>query len=119
MNFISQVFSNSNSVITINGKTYIGNNISISNSGKVVIDGVVQDGGDLVGPVHIEVKGNVEKIDLISGSVVVNGSCGKVKTTSGDVNCWDVTESVITTSGDVTTKVIHGNVSTMSGDIRK
>ena len=117
MNFISQILSNSNSSVTINGKTYVGNNISISSGGKVVIDGVAQDGEYLVGHVYIEVKGNVDKLQVSAGSVEVNGSCGAVTTQSGDVRCWDVAGSVSTMTGDVTAKSIVGNVSTMSGSI--
>ena len=104
------------SSITIDGKTFSGRNVQIVND-RVIIDGVEQD-GSLVGPIHIEVNGNVERLETGSGSVEVSGSCGPVKTLSGDVICGNVDGSVGTMSGDVTCGAVSGGVKTMSGDVR-
>lgn len=103
--------------ITINGKTYSGNNINVIN-GKVIIDGVEQtpEGKQIL----IAVKGNVNTITVDScEKIAVQGDIGNVKTMSGDVEVrGNVTGSVQTMSGDVEVGgEIHGNVSSVSGDI--
>jgi hypothetical protein len=103
------------STVTIDGRTFSGNSISIVND-RVIIDGVEQDGA-LVGPISITVNGNAESVETVSGSVEVSGSVGRIKTMSGDVECGDVHGDVGTMSGDVTCGAISGNVKTMSGDI--
>lgn len=101
--------------VTVDGRTFNGRNIQISGD-KVIVDGVEQD-GSLVGPISIQVNGDVERLESSSGSVTVQGGAGSVKTTSGDVRCGDVQGSVNTMSGDVNSGKISGNVSTMSGDV--
>lgn len=122
------------SKITINGKTFVGNNISIKNS-KIMIDGV-----EVVSPsekeINIEIHGNVEQINVdvceeikvngdvkilktTSGDVDATGNVGTITTTSGDVKCGDVEGSVTTISGDVTCKTLYGGASTVSGDINR
>lgn len=106
---------NSSNSVTIDGRAFTGRSINITGD-KVIVDGVEQS-GSLVGPIHIEIKGDVESLVTSSGSVDVSGSCGSVSTASGDVACGNVSGSVSTMSGDVTCPAIGGNVSTMSGDI--
>jgi glutamate synthase domain-containing protein 3 len=103
------------SSITINGTPYSGNNISISN-GKVVVNGVVQE-QTLSYNITVNVIGDVETLDTISGDVYIQGNVGNLKTTSGDVQCKDVAANVQTVSGDVRASKITGNVKTVSGDI--
>jgi len=104
-----------NGRITIDGRTFKGNNVSISN-GKVTVDGVVQD-GELVGEVNVTIHGDVEHIENASGKVVAQRA-GSIHTQSGDVECGDVGGSIQTMSGDVNSGAVGGSVSTMSGDIR-
>ena len=107
----------SKGTVTINGKTYKGNNISIQGD-KVTIDGIVQEGSSLVGSILVKVEGDVESIDTLTGGVVVSGNVGTVQTTSGDVECGMVHGNVRSTSGDVTVMGgISGNVDTNSGDV--
>jgi hypothetical protein len=77
--------------ITIGGRTFSGNSISIQN-GKVTIDGVVQD-GVLSGVVEIRV------VEGILGQLTCDGSvtCGDVR---GDVDA----------GGSVDCKHVGGNV---------
>ncbi len=103
--------------VTINGKTYEGNNISIQAS-RIIIDGEVQSGSPLVGYITVNVTGDVTEVSTTSGDVNVQGDVGSVSTTSGDVDCENVRGDVDTTSGDVTVRgSIQGNVDTTSGDI--
>lgn len=101
--------------VNINGRTFTGRSIQISGD-KVIVDGVEQS-GSLVGPVSVQVNGDVERLESGSGSVTVQGATGSVKTASGDVRCGDVQGSVSTMSGDVTCGKISGSAKTMSGDI--
>ena len=110
-----KIFSSGTSV-SIDGKTFSGNNITIIN-GEVIIDGVTQD-GELTGDINVVVNGNVDRIENSIGTVTAN-AVGNVSTQSGDVNCDDVSGSVSTMSGDVYCDSISGNVSTMSGDIAR
>lgn len=102
--------------IVIDGREFTGRNISIDGSGRVIVDGVQQD-GSLVGPVSVQIFGDVETLST-SGDVTVSGSCGNAKTISGDIQAGDVSGSVQTVSGDVTCRNVGGGVKTISGDIR-
>lgn len=108
----------STGAIVIGGFTLSGKNISIQN-GTVTVDGVQQDIAiSSEPPMHIEIHGDVEKVETVGGDVVVNGSAGRVKTTSGDVRCGDVAEDVETLSGNITATKIGGNAKSLSGNIR-
>ena len=104
--------------IVIDGREFSGNNVTIDGNGNVTVDGVVQS-GSLVGPISIEVFGNVESLKNTSGDVKVAGDCGSISTVSGDVGAKAVSGSVTTVSGDVVCSSIAGNVKTVSGDIGK
>lgn len=111
-----KINSRTGSSVTIDGKTFHGNSIFITGKGKVVVDGVEQD-GDLVGPVSVTVNGDAESIDGSFTDVTVTGSAGSVKTMAGDVKCGDVRGNVHTMSGDITCGKVGGSVTTMSGDV--
>lgn len=104
-------------MITVNGITYHGNNVSIVN-GKVIIDGKQADTKDDK-VITITVTGNIESLEAdYCKSIVVNGDVNKLRTTSGDVECGNVTGGVQTTSGDIECGNIGGDVNTTSGDIK-
>jgi len=105
--------------VTINGKTYTGKNVSVMGDGSVVIDGVVQEGEPLVGPISVTVNGDVESLRTLSGDVAVTGSTGSIQSTSGDVYVkGDVKGNVQTVSGDVSCDKLEGDARTVSGDIK-
>lgn len=103
--------------ITINGNSYVGNSIVVSN-GKVIIDSkdMTVDGKQI----NITINGNINDLKVDScEKISVKGNVGSIKTTSGDVDIvGDVSGSVQTMSGDVDCSNIEGSVSTMSGDIK-
>lgn len=103
-----------NGDISINGKSYKGNDVSISN-GVLTIDGDVQD-ENISHDVDITVIGDIETLDMNSGKVKAN-SIGQVETMSGNVHCGNISGSVTTMSGDVNSGSVSGNIETMSGDI--
>lgn len=110
---MKMIMSN-NSEVSINGKSYKGKDVSISN-GTLTVDGVVQD-KDISHDVDITVTGDIDILDLNSGRVEAH-SIGQVSTMSGGVRCGDISGSVTTMSGDVRSGRIAGNIETMSGDI--
>jgi hypothetical protein len=121
-------------MIIINGKSYNGNSVSISN-GKIIIDGnnVTPENAKQISIVvngdidnlnvdyceKIEVAGNVATLQSTSGNVDVKGDANSIQTTSGDVDVeGNIKGSVTTMSGDVDCQNIGGTVKTMSGDIK-
>lgn len=102
--------------VSINGKTYAGNNVHIKQN-KVFVDGIEVECEDKV--INISINGDVGNVDTLSGDVVITGNAKSVNTTSGDVRIGrDVTGDVETVSGDVDVRGdIEGNVTTVSGDV--
>jgi len=106
------------SIITINGKVYHGNSVSVTGN-QVIIDGVKQDIPDEKN-VTISIEGDVNMLSVDTcNKVSVTGTVGTLKTMSGDVKCGDVEGDVKTMSGDVKCKSVAGKIKTMSGDISK
>ena len=104
----------SNSSVTINGKTYVGSNITI-NGNKVSVDGnVVEEAVNI----NINVTGNVEKINT-TGDIEVHGSVGSAETGAGDIDIiGNVSGDVETGAGDIVIKGnVAGEVSTCAGSI--
>jgi hypothetical protein len=119
------------STITINGVSYTGSSISISN-GVVSINGKNVTPHDKIIDItvtgniddlrvdscqKIDVTGNVKNVDTVSGDVRCGNVSGNVETTSGDIKCGNVGGDVETVSGDVEANEIKGKVSTLSGDV--
>lgn len=74
--------------ININGRTYRGNNLSIV-GGKVIIDGVTQDGEQLSGVVELRVTEGI----LGSLNTDCSVTCGNVQgyvSAGGSVECGDI-----------------------------
>ena len=103
--------------ITINGNTYSGNNIVVTN-GKVIVNGkdVTPDSKEI----NISVQGDIDELKVDScNKVSVTGNVKSVSTKSGDIDiAGNVEGSVQTMSGDVDCGNINGAISTMSGDIK-
>lgn len=108
------------SIISINGNTYIGNSVAISN-GKVFIDGKEAscDGKDSK-EINITVNGNIDELKVDAcNKVLVTGDVFNIHTQSGDVDVsGNVKGGIQTMSGDVDCGDIGGSISTMSGDIK-
>jgi hypothetical protein len=104
------------STITINGNTYSGNSIVVSN-GKVIIDG--KDATPKEKTINISVQGNIHELNVDScDKISVEGSARNIKTMSGDVRVTgDVQGNIQTMSGDIGCGIVYGSVSSLSGDI--
>lgn len=94
-------------MITINGKTYHGRNVSVIN-GAVIIDGQVQD-GTVNGVVELRVTGDLCNL-LTDASVSLNGSVSGDVKAAGSVNCGNVSGNV-RAGGSVCCDAVSGNVS--------
>ena len=120
------------SSIIINGKSYIGSQVSV-NGNKITINGTnvthdtkivnisIEGDVDYVTADYCEkiiVKGNVKTVCTTSGDIECHDVAGDVKLTSGDVQCGNIGGSVQTVSGDVKAENISGSVKTLSGDIK-
>lgn len=105
-------------MITINGHTYFGNNVTVKN-GKVIVDGKDYTPSDSKS-ISISIQGDLKDLSVdCCDKVDIKGNVVSAKTLSGDIDIsGDVAGSVSTMSGDVNCGTIHGNVSTMSGDIK-
>ena len=105
------------STISINGNTYSGNNIVITN-GKVIING--KDVTPNSKEINIKVDGDIDELKVDAcNKIEIIGDVSNVKTQSGDVEIsGNVTGSIQTMSGDVDCGTVGGSISTMSGDIK-
>ncbi len=104
--------------ITINGKTFTGNSISVSGD-KIIIDG--SDVTPESKQINIHVLGSIQDLEVsMCNKITIDGTVGTVSTKSGDVEVkGDITGDVKTMSGDVDCGGnITGSVKTMSGDIK-
>lgn len=106
-----------NGSIIINGKSFVGRNIIISDD-KVIVDGQ-QVECDAEKQFDITINGTVESLETKSGNVRVSGSVNRIKTVSGDVTVKECAGHINTISGDVKAKTIDCSVNTVSGDIYK
>lgn len=106
-------------MIKINGKTYFGNNIQVSNN-KVIIDGVDVTGDHKDSKeISIQVEGNIDTLSVdYAKTVLVNGNVNSLKSGSGDVECKDVTGNLKTGSGDIECGNVGGGIETGSGDVK-
>ena len=110
----------SKGTVSINGKTYVGNNVSIVGD-TVYVDGRAQSGALATGqPITVNVTGDVARLDTACGDVNVTGCAGQISCTSGDIQiAGGVAGNVESTSGDVSVGgSVGGSVSTVSGDVR-
>jgi len=103
--------------IIINGTTYSGDSVVITN-GKVIINGtdVTPDSKEI----NIKVEGNISELKIgACNKLEITGDVSNVKTQSGDVEIsGNVLGSVQTTSGDVECGNVGGSISTTSGDVK-
>lgn len=124
MSILSKLFEavfskNKPGSVTVNGVTYVGSSVNITNTDAgthVYVDGKRSE-VSLGHVINVQVDGDVDSLISVSGDVSVKGSVQKVSSTSGDIFCGDVVGDVQTVSGDVQANHISGNVSTVSGDI--
>lgn len=118
-NFIYFNKLNLKTMITVNGKTYNGNNLVISGN-NVIIDGKSVNTEDTK-EINIVVNGDISSIDVDNCNFIeVNGNCEDVETTNGDVYVTETVKGdVSTTNGNVNAMSIKGKVKTVNGNVSK
>ena len=99
--------------IHIDGRTFIGNSISIRN-GVVTIDGVAQ-GGTVNGVVEIKIDGSVDRIE--TDASVTCGSVGRDVSAGGSVKCGNVAGNV-SAGGSVSATGHLGKSISAGGSVR-
>ena len=87
------------SIITIDGKSFVGNNLSIIN-GVVSVNGIVQN-GKVSGIVKIVIEGNIDNLKT-DATVEVHGNVQNIDA-GGSVQCGSVGGN-IDAGGSVITK---------------
>jgi len=112
---------NNMSTISINGVTYVGNNVRV-NRNKVYIDGKLADTENMK-DINIVVQGDIENIKVDAcQKVTINGTVKNgVETQSGDIdiNQGSVEGNVSSMSGNIDIGgSVGGSVKTMSGNIK-
>ncbi len=102
--------------IKINGISYSGDNISITNN-KIVVNG--KDVTPIEKEINISIDGDVDKLKIdFCNKITVNGNVGDIKSQSGNFEITgDVNGSIKTMSGNIKCNKVKGSVSTMSGNI--
>ena len=105
-------------MITINGKSYKGNNISVSN-GVVKIDGKIQHDDDSK-QINISVVGNLQTLEVDSCEMImVTGEVDSVVSYNGNVKCGNVNGWVTTTNGNIKAGDVSGDATTKNGNIKR
>lgn len=107
--------------VTMNGKTYSGNSISIIN-GVVTIDGKIIDNESVKDALVITIEGSVENIftdksvncstvngNIISGGLVTCGNVGGSVESVGSVVCTNTIHTGVNAGGSVTCDNIDGD----------
>ena len=106
-------------MITINGKTYKGNNIVVSGD-CVYIDGKKMEGDDSK-EININVVGDLGSIKVDNcNKLEVRGNCSSVESKNGDVIVGGyVSGDVVSKNGNISCGNVAGNVETKNGNIKR
>ena len=104
-------------MVTVNGKTYKGNNVSISNN-KVYIDGKLENQEDEK-VINVVVNGNINTLTIdYCDNLEMVGDCGIVASKNGDVVIkGNVANDVTSKNGNIVCGNVGGNVETKNGNI--
>lgn len=86
------IFGN-NSNISINNKTYTGNNIVINDDG-IYVDGVLQGESDDKKKVEIKIISNVERIESKESITIIGNVNARDVVAGTSVNCDDISGNV-------------------------
>lgn len=106
-------------MITVNNKSYVGQQISISGN-NVTIDGkrVILDENDKI--INITVDASIESLNVDNCDTInVRGNVGTLETKNGNVSCGDVSRNVESKNGNIRCGSVGGNVTTKNGNIQR
>ncbi|UOE58176.1 hypothetical protein [Cytobacillus oceanisediminis] len=85
------IFRKKQNSIVINGKSYSGSSVQITNN-SIIIDGAVQESG-VSGIVSVKVEGDVADLTVNSPTTIYGNVLGNVKV-NGSLACGDVAGDV-------------------------
>lgn len=106
-------------MININGKSYKGNNVTISN-GEVWIDGKLADDINKDEKIiNITISANIQKLDIDNcNKLEINGNCKDVTSKNGDIKInGSVDGNVNSKNGNIVCGKVSGDVETKNGNI--
>lgn len=107
--------------VHINGMTFSGSNLSIV-GGKIFVDGKeVEVKETKTKEIRVTVEGNIETLEVESGSVEIVGNVGNIEITSGNLKVTgDINGNAEITSGNIKVQgKIGGNASVSCGNIKR
>lgn len=103
-------------MIEINGKQFVGDNVTIRNGQVIIGKEKIALQEKIVNVITI--NGNLKSLDVDHATTIdIKGSVTNIRNGSGDLTCGDVLNSLQSGSGDVTTNSIIGSITTGSGDV--
>lgn len=106
------------SKVVINGQSYFGRNVTITN-GNVVIDGTTVEDLSTEPEINVIVEGNVENLSSENGNIICKDA-GEVHNKNGNISAQEVIGPVTNKNGDIVVSgSIHGDVTNKNGDIRR
>lgn len=122
------------STITVNGRTFKGNTVSIV-GGDIIVDGKKVDSPEEK-EINVTITGNVKELYLDGGTITMHGNVGdlsvahaktiingdiknNVRIQHGNMECDNIYSDVETNHGNVRAVTIHGSVSTKMGNITR
>jgi hypothetical protein len=105
-------------MITINGKTYQGNNLQITGN-RVYIDGKPVDQEEDEKTINISVDGDIQTLKVDScNQIDVTGNCKSVNSTNGNIQVkGNIEGDVVNKNGNIVCRNVSGSVTTKNGNI--
>ena len=104
-------------MISINGKTYKGNNVSVIN-GQVYIDGVKKVASEEK-VINITIEGDINELKVdVCDKLEVTGNCHTVNSTNGNIQVkGNVSGDVTNKNGNIICKEVGGDATTKNGNV--
>lgn len=107
-------------MITVNGITYHGDNVTIKNN-QVWVDGIRQFDGKEIDEkiINITIDSNIENLHIDNcDKIKITGDCGSVVSKNGNIQTkGNVHGDVISKNGNIVCRDVNGNVETKNGNI--
>lgn len=110
---INNIISSS---VSIGGKTFQGDNVSIIN-GEVFVDGVKQDDVSKQPKIEVIINGNVGDVELSGGNMKCGDVDGDVRVSGGNIDAGDIEGDVRASGGNINCDKVGGNVKASGGNV--
>jgi hypothetical protein len=105
-------------MVTINGKNYKGNNVSVINN-EVFIDGKRADQTEDAKVINITIEGSIQELDVdYCDKLEITGDCGSVTSKNGNIQVkGNVSGDVTNKNGNIVCRDVGGDAETKNGDV--